>query len=312
MQKRRIGQSDLEVTPFCFGGNVLGWTADQATSFALLDALLGRGHNFVDSADVYARWQPGSSGGDSERVLGAWLSSRKNREKVVLATKVGGPMPGGKGLAPAYIKHAVEESLQRLQTDYIDLYYAHHDDPDTPMEDTLGAFQDLIEAGKVRWIGCSNFAPERLELALATSTRLGLPRYQCLQPLYSLVERGFEDELAGLCQEAGLGVCGYYSLASGFLTGKYRSEEDLAKSVRGPTLKGYLSSEHGLRVLRALDQVAVRTGATLAQIALAWLMARPGVTAPIASATSVKQLEELLSSTELELSPEDLALLSAS
>lgn len=311
MQKRTIGQSDLQVTPFCFGGNVFGWTADRDTSFSILDALVAHGHNFIDTADVYARWQPGSTGGDSEKVLGEWFQDRKKRDQVVLATKCGGPMPGGKGLKPEYIRHAVDESLGRLKTDYIDLYYAHQDDPETPMEDVLGAYDGLIKAGKVRWIACSNFTPARLEEALATSARHGLPRYQCLQPQYSLVEREtYENGLDSICQREKLGVCGYYSLASGFLTGKYRSEADLGKSVRGQTLKGYVSGEKGQAVLKALDQVAARTGATLAQISLAWLMARPGVTAPIASATSVGQLEELLPAAELRLSEEDMQVLS--
>ncbi|GMU51887.1 MAG: NADP-dependent aryl-alcohol dehydrogenase [Candidatus Xenobia bacterium] len=308
MKKRPLGHSDLEVSPFCFGGNVLGWTVDAETSFRLLDAFLGAGFNFIDSADVYARWQPGSTGGDSERVLGDWLAARRNRDQVVLVTKVGGPMPGGKGLSAAYIQQAVEASLSRLKTDYIDLYLSHHDDPETPVEETLQAYADLIQQGKVRYIGASNFTAERLQQALEVSRKNSLPRYQALQPQYSLMERSIEADLLPLCQREGLGVFGYYSLASGFLTGKYRTEADLGKSVRGRMLKGYLG-ERGQRVLKALDDVSARTGATLAQISLAWLMDRPGVTAPIASASNLDQLSELLKAVELKLSPEDMELL---
>ncbi len=300
-QRRRMGRSDLEVAPFCLGGNVFGWTADEPTSFALLDAFLDAGFNFIDTADVYARWAPGLQGGESETVLGNWFAARKNRERVVLMTKVGGPTPNGKGLSASYIRTALEASLKRLRTDYVDLYLSHHDDPDTPMEETLEAYAELISQGKARFIGCSNFSPERLKQALTHS-----PRYECLQPQYSLMERkGYEDELEGICLREQVGVTGYYSLASGFLTGKYRSQADLAKSVRGALVKGYLD-ERGQRVLGALDDVAARHQATLAQVSLAWLMARPSVTAPIASATSLAQLQELLKAAALELSAGDV------
>ncbi len=301
MQKNRVGRSDLQVAPFCLGGNVFGWTADEPTSFALLDCFVGAGFNFIDTADVYARWAPGLQGGESETVLGNWFAARKNRDQIVLMTKVGGPTPNGKGLSPAYIKTAVEASLKRLRTDYIDLYLSHHDDPETPMGETLGAYGELIAQGKVRFIGCSNFSPERLRQALSLT-----PRYECLQPQYSLMERqGYEGELESICRHEEVGVTGYYSLASGFLTGKYRSEADLGKSARGAMVKGYLGPR-GQRVLAALDEVAARRQATLAQVSLAWLMARPGVTAPIASATSLPQLHELLRAAELALSAEDV------
>jgi aryl-alcohol dehydrogenase-like predicted oxidoreductase len=311
MEKRRIGRSDLTVPPLCFGGNVFGWTADEATSFALLDALLDAGVTFIDTADVYSAWAPGNKGGESEAIIGKWMKSRGNRDRVVIATKVGMEMgPGKTGLSPAYIRAAVEDSLRRLQTDHIDLYQAHRDDPDTPLGDTLEAFAGLVKDGKVRAIGASNYTARRLAEALAISERNGLPRYESLQPEYNLFDRaGYEADLEPLCRERGLGVITYYSLASGFLTGKYRSERDAGKSVRGARIAEKYLNDRGLRILAALDEVAARYGATQAQVALAWLIARPGLTAPIASATTTAQLDELIGATRLHLDREAIAAL---
>lgn len=302
MKTRTLGNSGLEVGPLAFGGNVFGWTIDESTSFRLLDAFVAAGFNLIDTADVYSKWVPGNQGGESETIIGRWLKRSGKRGQVVLATKVGMEMgPEKKGLSRPYILRAVEDSLRRLQTDRIDLYQAHQDDPETALEETLGAFGDLIRQGKVRAIGASNYSAERLAEALRVSKEGGLPSYQCLQPQYNLVERaGFEEGLAPLCREAGLGVIPYYSLASGFLTGKYRSDADLAKSARGQKVKSYLN-ERGFRILKALDEVAGRYSSTPARVAIAWLLARPGVTAPIASATSVEQLDELIDATRLEL-----------
>jgi aryl-alcohol dehydrogenase-like predicted oxidoreductase len=302
MVKRALGRSGLQVSKLCLGGNVFGWTADEATSFTLLDAWVDAGMNFIDTADVYSRWAPGHSGGESETVIGKWLKTSGKRDKIVLATKVGKDMGDGKiGLAPAYIRSAVEASLKRLQTDVIDLYQSHDDDPSVPLADTLGAYADLIKAGKVRAIGASNFSAARLSEALAVSAAHELPRYECLQPLYNLVERpAFEAELEAVCVQHGIGVINFFGLARGFLTGKYRSEADLAKSPRGQGVKQYLNP-HGLRVLDALDSVAQRLNATPAQVALAWQIARPSVTAPIASATSLAQLADLVAAAHLTL-----------
>jgi aryl-alcohol dehydrogenase-like predicted oxidoreductase len=299
---RPLGRSGLHVSPICLGGNVFGWTADEATSFLLLDAWVDAGMNFIDTADVYSRWVDGHQGGESETIIGKWLKRSGKRDRVVLATKVGKEMgPGKVGLAPAYIRTAVEASLARLQTDVIDLYQSHDDDPATPFEDTLGAYDALIRAGKVRAIGASNFSAPRLEQALAASRAHALPRYECLQPLYNLVERpAFEAQLEAVCVREGLGVIPFFALASGFLTGKYRSEADFAKSARGPGTKKYLNPL-GLRVLAALDATAQRLGATPAQVALAWQIARPSITAPIASATSLEQLAGLVAAARLEL-----------
>jgi aryl-alcohol dehydrogenase-like predicted oxidoreductase len=308
LKKRPLGKSGLEIAPLAFGGNVFGWTADEATSFALLDAFVDAGFNFIDTADVYSTWVKGHKGGESETIIGKWLKARGQRDRIVLATKVGFPMTAERtGLAKAYILDEVEASLKRLQTDYIDLYQSHRDDPATPLEETLAAYALLIEQGKVRAIGASNYDAARLAQALAASDRHGLPRYQSLQPLYNLCERpGFEAELEALCLKEGIGVIGYYSLASGFLTGKYRSEQDLAKSPRCGGVKKYLN-ERGLGLLGALDEVAARYRATPAQIALAWLIARPSVTAPIASATSLGQLKELVAATEITLDRDAIA-----
>jgi len=305
MQKRQLGRSGIEVPPLIFGGNVFGWTTDEATSFRLLDRLFDTGFTAIDTADVYSVWVPGHAGGESETIIGKWLKQRGGRDKVIIATKVGAKMGSGeKGLSKAWIMQEVEHSLRRLQTDYIDLYQAHYDDEATPLQETLEAFAALIRQGKVRAIGASNYSAKRLEEALHISKTSGLPRYESLQPHYNLLERAaYEQELEPLCLKEGLGVIPYYGLASGFLTGKYRSEADLAKSVRGPNLRKYLNAR-GLRVLAAVDSVAKRLGATPAQIALAWLMARPSITAPIASATSLAQLDEILKAADLHLDQE--------
>ena len=305
MDKRALGRSGLQVSPLCFGGNVFGWTVDEATSFKLLDAWVDAGMNFIDTADVYSRWAPSHSGGESETIIGKWLKKSGKRDKVVLATKVGKDMGDGKvGLAPAYIHSAVEASLKRLQTDVIDLYQSHDDDPKTPLADTAGAYAELIKAGKVRAIGASNFTAARLSEALAVSASHGLPRYECLQPLYNLVERpAFEAELEAVCVANGLGVINFFALASGFLSGKYRSAADLGKSLRGEGAKKYLNP-HGLGVLAALDSVAARLNSTPAQVALAWQIARPSITAPIASATSLDQLNGLIAAASLKLDAE--------
>jgi len=307
VNRRELGRSGLQVSPLCLGGNVFGWTVDEATSFSLLDAWVDAGMNFVDTADVYSRWVPGHTGGESETIIGQWLRRSGKRDKIVLATKVGKDMGDGKvGLAPAYIRSAVEASLKRLQTDVIDLYQSHDDDATVPLADTLGAYADLIRAGKVRAIGASNFGAARLSEALAVSQAKGLPRYECLQPLYNLVERpAFEAELEAVCVQHGLGVITFFALASGFLSGKYRSEADLAKSARGQGVKKYLTPR-GLRVLDALDAVAQRLNATPTQVALAWQIARPSVTAPIASATSLAQLADLVAAARLALDADAL------
>lgn len=312
MNYRELGCCGLQVSPICFGGNVFGWTVDEATSFRLLDAWVDAGMNFVDTADVYSRWAPGHVGGESEAIIGRWLRQSGKRDRIVLATKVGKPMGDGKvGLAPAYIRSAVEASLKRLQTDVIDLYQSHDDDAAVPLADTLGAFADLIRAGKVRAIGASNFTAPRLAEALAVSAKLGLPRYESLQPLYNLMERpAYEAGLEAVCVESGLGVINFFALASGFLSGKYRSEADLGQSARGGGVRKYLTPK-GFAVLDALDAVAQRLNATPAQVALAWQIARPGITAPIASATSLAQLEGLVAATRLKLDEEAIRTIDA-
>jgi aryl-alcohol dehydrogenase-like predicted oxidoreductase len=307
MQRRELGKSGLAVSPLCFGGNVFGWTVDEPTAFVLLDAFVASGMNFVDTADVYSRWKPGNSGGESETIIGKWLKSRGGRDNIVVATKVGGDMgQGRKCLAKSYIHKAVEDSLKRLQTDYIDLYQSHWDDPETPIEETLDAYAGLIRAGKIRAVGASNYNAARLKEALDVSARRGLPRYESLQPEYNLSERAsYEEELEPLCREERIGVICYYSLASGFLTGKYRSEADFGKSPRGSRVSKYLN-ERGQRILQALDEVAAQHRTTPAQVALAWLIARPGLTAPIASGTSLEQLEELIGATSLNLDPSSI------
>jgi len=310
LQPRALGRSGLMTLPLALGGNVFGWTVKGEDGFAVLDHFVGAGFSLIDTADVYPKWVPGNVGGESETLIGQWLKSRGRRDRVLLATKVGGEMaPGRKGLSAANIRQAVEDSLRRLQTDYIDLYQAHYDDPTAPLEETLGAFGELIAAGKVRAIGLSNHEPERFKAALETSRRLGLPRYETLQPLYNLYDREvFEQQFAPLCRAEEIGVINYYSLASGFLTGKYRTEQDVKASARARSNRKYMT-ERGFRILDALDTVARRLGATPAQIAIAWLIAQPDVTAPIASATSVQQVEQLVQAARLSLDEEALAIL---
>jgi len=307
MEKRELGKSGLLVAPLALGGNVFGWTIDEPTSFKVLDAFVSSGLNFIDTADLYSKWAPGNKGGESESIIGNWLKRTGNRSSVIIATKVGMELgPDKKGLSKAYILRAAEDSLKRLQTDTIDLYQAHIDDPNTPLEETLEAFGHLMKQGKVRAIGASNYSAERLEQALEVSEQRGYPRYESLQPWYNLFDRtDYETKLEPLCLEKRLGVIPYYSLASGFLTGKYRSEEDLSKSARGQGIKKYLN-ERGFRLLQALDKVAKKYHATPAQVSLAWLIARPSITAPIASATSVEQLNDLVQATKLKLDPSSI------
>lgn len=312
MQLRPLGRSGLATAPLAFGGNVFGWTADEKTSFDLLDAFVDAGFNLIDTADVYSIWAPGHAGGESEAVIGRWLKARGRRSSVLVATKVGMDMKNGnKGLSPRWIRQAVDDSLRRLGIERIDLYQAHEDDPDTPLADTLGTFADLVREGKVRTIGASNYSAARLAEALDTSERLGLPRYETLQPKFNLMDRAvFERELQPLCLARGVGVINYFGLARGFLTGKYRSEADLGQSVRGGGVKGYLT-ERGRRVLAALDEVAARTGGTPAAVALGWQMRQPAITAPIASATSLPQLQQLLQAATLVLDAAAMAQLDA-
>ena len=299
---RPLGRSGIQVSPICLGGNVFGWTANEALSMRLLDAWVDAGMNFIDTADMYSHWAPGHRGGESETIIGKWLKQGGNRSRVVIATKVGKEMGQGRaGLSKAYVKRGCEASLKRLQTDVIDLYQSHEDDPSTPLEETLSAYAELIEEGKVRAIGASNYSAERLTEALQVSKREGLPRYETLQPLYNLVERpAYEAALEKVCVDNGLGVINFFALAKGFLTGKYRSAADLKKSTRGGGVEQYLNKQ-GLAVLGALDAVAETLGTTPVQVALAWEMARPSITAPIASATSIEQLEQLISAAHLVL-----------
>jgi len=310
MQKRKLGRSGLQIAPLMLGGNVLGWTADEATSFKLLDRFVAAGLDAIDTADVYSRWVPGHKGGESETVIGNWLKARGGRDKVIIATKVGFDQKQG-GLAKDRILAKAEDSLRRLQTDYIDLYQSHLDDPATPLEETLAAYETLIEQGKVRAVGASNHTAPRLAEALRVSAAKVLPRYESLQPHYNLYERkGYEEALEPLALKEGIGVIPYYSLASGFLTGKYRPGGDFTRSPRGAGVKAMLDAR-GLRILAALDAVAARTRSTPAGVALAWLMARPSITAPIASATSLAQLEELIAATQVRLDAEAIAQLDA-
>jgi len=299
---RKLGGSGIEISPLVFGGNVLGWTADEPTSFKLLSAFFAAGFNAIDTADTYSRWAQGHSGGESETIIGKWMKQQGNRDKVIVATKVGMEMgPGRKGLSRDYILRSAEDSLRRLQTDYIDLYQSHTDDQSVPFEETLGAYAELIKQGKVRAIGASNHSAKRLAEALAVSRKTGLPRYESLQPKYSLIERAdFEAELEPLCLKEGIGVINYFPLAAGFLTGKYRSEADLAKSPRGQGVKKYLN-ERGFKILKALDQIAAAYKVKPAAVALAWLLAHPSITAPIVSATSLEQLQELTPAATLKL-----------
>ncbi len=302
MNRRKLGNTGIEVAPLAFGGNVFGWTADEATSFRLLDAFTGAGFNLVDTADSYSRWVAGHEGGESETIIGRWIARRGHHDDVVIATKVGSDMGlGYKCLRADYIVRAAEQSLRRLQVEAIDLYQSHWDDDKTPFEETLEAYARLIRQGKVKAIGASNLTAERLAQALDVSRRLRLPHYQTLQPHYNLYERAsFEGPLEDLCVREHIGVITYFSLASGFLTGKYRTESDFGKSLRGGGMQKFLNPR-GLAILGALEQVANRCNATMAQVALAWLMHRPSVTAPIASATSVAQLEELMGAVQVRL-----------
>jgi aryl-alcohol dehydrogenase-like predicted oxidoreductase len=309
MKHRQLGRSTLTVPPLCFGCNVFGWTVDEAASFRLLDKVLDSGLTFLDTADVYSRWAPGHSGGESETIIGKWMKARGNRNSIILATKVGMDMGDGKvGLKPDYIARAVEDSLRRLQTDHIDLYQSHKDDEATPQEETLAAYDRLIKAGKVRVIGASNFSAERLQSALTLSETHGLPRYESLQPEYSLAERAsYEGALQKVCEQNQIGVITFFSLAAGFLTGKYRSEADYGKSPRGSRGIPKYMNPRGQRILAGLDEVAEETDAELASVALAWLLAKPSITAPIASATKPEHVDTLLAAATLSLSPDQVA-----
>ena len=305
MQKRKLGTSQLQVAPLMFGGNVFGWTADEATSFSILDAFADAGLNFIDTADVYSAWVPGNQGGESETIIGKWFAKSGKRDRIVLSTKVG-MLGNRKGLSAGNIRAAVEDSLRRLQTDYIDVYFSHLDDEETPLAETLGAYQQLIEAGKVRVIGASNYGGARLQEALQIARDNGLPQYQVIQPEYNLYDRAaYETDLEPIALAERLGVVCYYSLASGFLSGKYRSRDDLSKSARGRKVEAYLN-ERGFAILDALEEVAGRHGSTPASVALAWLIARSSITAPIASATSVEQLKSLVEAVHLTLTDADL------
>jgi aryl-alcohol dehydrogenase-like predicted oxidoreductase len=311
MQKRRLGRSELDVSVLCFGGNVFGWTTDQAASFAVLDAFVEAGGNFVDSADVYSRWVPGNTGGESEVILGEWMKARGNRAGIVLATKLGSPMGEGKqGLSKTYMTQAIDDSLKRLQTDYIDLYQAHRDDQTTPLEETMAAFDELVKAGKVRAIGASNFTAARLAEANAVAAKGGWARYESIQPPYHLLRRAdYEAELEPLCQKDEIGVITYSSLASGFLTGKYQPGAALPASGRASGVQQNFMNEKGWAVLSAVESVAERLGATPAQVVLAWIAERPGMTGPIASATTPEQLKELVAGVALKLDDDATATL---
>lgn len=309
MEKRKLGKSGLEAAPFAFGGNVFGWSVDEATSFKLLDEFTNNGFSLIDTADVYSRWVPGNQGGESETIIGKWMQQRGNRDEVLIATKVGGDMGQGANTTKAYILKAVEDSLRRLQTDYIDLYQTHYDSS-TPVEETLEAYAILEKAGKVRAIGASNMSAARLEESLHASEQHGYPLYDTFQPEYNLYDRaGYEKELASVCEKHQIGVICYYSLASGFLSGKYRNQADVAKSkARGKKALNYLN-DRGMRILAALDKIAARYNSTPAGVALAWLLTRPAITAPIASATNIAQLQEIMHGVQLQLDHEAVALL---
>jgi aryl-alcohol dehydrogenase-like predicted oxidoreductase len=310
--RRPLGRSGLEIAPLAFGGNVFGWTVDEGRTFELLDAFVDAGFNLIDTADVYSKWAPGNSGGESETLIGRWLKKSGKRDRVLIATKVGMEMAGRKGLSRAHILESVDGSLERLGIDRIDLYQSHNEDPETPLEETLETYAELVKSGKVRAIGCSNHSAETLKRALAVSAEHGWPRYESLQPMYNLYARAdFEQKLAPLCEAEGIGVISYYPLAAGFLTGKYRGESDLGQSPRGANMKKYFN-DRGWRILGALDQVAERLDAKAGQVAVAWVLARRAITAPIASATTLAQLRELIAATQLALDAESLALLDSS
>jgi aryl-alcohol dehydrogenase-like predicted oxidoreductase len=313
MKTRKLGSSNIVIAPLAFGGNVFGWTVNEKESYLLLDKFVEKGFNLIDTADVYSRWVPGNQGGESETIIGNWLKKTGKRDKVIIATKVGMDMgEGKKGLSKAHITQAVEDSLIRLQTDYIDLYQSHQDDLETPIEETLSAYDDLIKAGKIHYIGASNFKVKRLRESLEIAKKHSLPEYISLQPLYNLYDREeFEKDDAEFCLKRNIGVISYYSLAAGFLTGKYRKESDLDHSSRGARVKNYLTPK-GKTILSKLDTVASEYQSTPAQIALAWLMAQPVVTAPIASATKISQLEDLMKAAELQLSKKTIDFLSGS
>ncbi|KRT14744.1 alcohol dehydrogenase [Pedobacter ginsenosidimutans] len=309
MEKRILGKTDLNIAPIVFGGNVFGWTIDEQKSFEILNQFVESGFNFIDTADVYSRWAPGNKGGESETIIGNWLKKQNKRHDIIIATKVGSDMGQGKSLRKDYIINEVEHSLSRLQTDYIDLYFSHYDDENTPVEETLSAYETLIKAGKIRWIGASNFSADRLKESLVYATEHSLPRYEVYQPGYNLYDReNFEQEHEKICLDYGLGVVTYYSLASGFLTGKYRSEDDLNKSQRGGGIKKFLN-ERGFKILAALDEVAEKHHVEPASVALAWLIYHPSITAPIASVTDLSQLKSFTDAANLKLSPEDISLL---
>lgn len=307
MQIRQLGNSDLRIAPLVLGGNVFGWTIDEQQSFKILNAFVEKGFNAIDTADAYSRWAPGNKGGESETIIGKWMKDRKNRQRIMIATKVGSDMgQGHKDISEKYILQAVDQSLQRLQTDYIDLYFTHWDDNQTPVEETLGAYDKLVKAGKVRWIGASNLSPQRLQASLDASKSKGYPRYEVFQPEYNLYDRqGFEEGVGKICKENNLGVISYYSLASGFLSGKYRSEADLNKSVRGGGIKKYLN-ERGMRILNALDAVSAKHNTTPSAVALAWVMNKPGITAPIASATNESHVQSFADAVATPLDKKDM------
>jgi aryl-alcohol dehydrogenase-like predicted oxidoreductase len=310
MEKRPLGKSGIQVAPIAFGGNVFGWTLDEKKSFEILDAFVDAGFNLIDTADVYSRWVPGNQGGESETIIGNWMKARSNRDRVIIATKVGGDMgQGSRDLSGQHIRQAAEASLRRLQTDYIDLYQSHYDDADTSQQETLETYAQLVREGKVRIIGASNFSPQRLAQSLEISKENDYPVYQTLQPLYNLYDRDVcEKGLEPFCVQHGIGVINYYALASGFLTGKYRSESDLGKSTRGGANKKYFTPR-GFSILAALDEVAAQYNSSPASVSIAWLLARPSVTAPIASATSIEQLDSLISAAQLKLDQDSINLL---
>ena len=310
MQKRNLGKTGLQVSPLALGGNVFGWTIDEQKSFEILNAWTASGFNFIDTGDSYSSWVPGNKGGESETIIGKWIKKQDNRNEVIIATKLGSEMgPGKKGLAKKYIIEAAEASLRRLQTDYIDLYQSHWPDPSTPHEESLEAFESLLKEGKVLAIGASNFSAQQLTDSLEAGRKNNLPSYQTFQPLYNLYDRAvFENELEKICLDNNIGVINYYALASGFLTGKYRSESDLSKSARGGGVKKYLT-DRGSRILRALDEVSARYNSTPASVSVAWLLTRPAVSAPIASATSIEQLNRLSEAVKLQLDKDAVELL---